>query len=86
MTVRATISRAMSTTTYRTRALLKAYPELEALTLDGDPVVVKSIDHSVLERMTSRGMVDVSRVEKFRRRRFVRAPSTVLKEIDDDGP
>lgn len=82
--IKVTISRAETKTDYKVSALLKAYPALHGVTLDGDPVVVTTIDHAVMERLLSSGSVDRDIVEKYRRKRFVRAPSTTIRELSED--
>lgn len=64
--VNVSISKATVTSEYRAEELLAAHPELEEMYVDGDPVVGRTINATVLDRLVARGDVEDASVARYR--------------------
>lgn len=85
--LRVTVSRATIRREYKPD-ILKAHPGLENMYIDGDPVIVRSVDAAVLDRLVAEGRFDKAEAKKFLLETKIRNPQvrirTEAEEEEDD--
>lgn len=64
--------------------LLKKHPELENMFVDGDPVVVRSIDTAVLDRLVAEGKFDADEAKAFLLETKIRNPQVRIRTADEE--
>lgn len=62
--------------------LVRAHPELEHMFLDGDPVITRTIDTAVFDRLVAEGNFDATEAEKFLRETKIRNPQVRIRTAD----
>jgi len=60
------VSKATTTSRYDVEGLLAKYPEIETMDIDGDPIIVREVDESLMERALDSGRLNTEDVEEFR--------------------
>lgn len=68
--------------------LLRAHPELENVFVDGDPVVVRSVDAAVLDRLVAEKKFDAGEAKAFLLETKLRNPQVRVRTAsaeDDEG-
>ena len=80
--IRITISKSSSTIAY-SENVLKDHPEFEEMYVDGDPLVMRRINSSVLERLvTTEGILTDDEIKKYRVESRTRNPSISIKIVE----
>lgn len=76
------VSRSKVRRTYKPE-LLEKHPELENMYVDGDPVVVKTIDSAVLDRLVSEGKFEAEEAQKFLSENRIRNPQVRIRTAEE---
>jgi hypothetical protein len=77
------VSRSKVRRTYKPE-LLRKHPELENMYVDGDPVVVRTIDAAVLDRLVAEGKFDADEAKAFRSEDRIRNPQVRIRTADEE--
>ena len=82
--IRISVSKAEFVTTYKPKQLLEDPPELEEVSLDGDPLCTTTVVPEVLERLLASGNLVIEDIEKYRIVSKARNPSVSIKEVEEE--
>jgi hypothetical protein len=74
------VSKIQTAETYDSEGLLKEYPDLQLAEVDGDPVIERSVNVAILERLILQGDFPVE-VRKYRSVAKTRNPSVSFKDL-----
>jgi predicted RND superfamily exporter protein len=81
--LRVTVTKANIVNEYRSEALLDAHPELEEIYIDGDPVVGRTINAEMLDRVIAEGAFSEEDAAPYRFTKKIRNSQVRIKEIVD---